>query len=140
MIDSQVRDSIKVGKPYEGSAGSFIVDIEIFKQEVSENTELGENYSTMISGSTIEVDPSGGYRIPPDDTATPVPILMTLEPITLAFDKKLWTKEHMKHCILQKSLIMWKRPYKIIQNHVMEILVKVSGIVMILSHVYCNTL
>lgn len=75
-----------------GYDGSLSVDVNTFNQEASQSTKFGSIQRGVNSGSKIVKNSQGQYHIDDNNQRPPIPVHMSVRPITTALDQRLWTQ------------------------------------------------
>ena len=87
-----MRSSVEVGGSYKGFGGSLSVDVNTFNQHVSHSAIFGSEQRGVNSGSKI-IYSHGQYQIDDNNQRPPIPIHISIKPITTALDQqRLWTQ------------------------------------------------
>ena len=86
-----MKSSVAVGASYMGFGGSLSVDVNTFNQYVSDSATFGSEQRGVNSGSKI-IYSQGQYQIDDNNQRPPIPIHMSVIPITTALDQRLWTE------------------------------------------------
>ena len=74
-----------------GYHGSFSVNVNTFNQHASHSTRFGSEQRGANSGSKI-IYSQGHYQIDDNNQRPPIPIHISIKPITTALDRRLWTQ------------------------------------------------